>query len=616
MSITDQPIGLALTDKTTGQPLIYLGETSSLSVALANNSGADIALNAADPAKGIPPATFSFYPPRGFFTKPGLSAFTLSQAGWSGSVDPSNPAFDIVCTQDATWKNGTTLTFKLTNVTPSGSLSPSTGKATVEPENMGDLPPGLFASLSAANPPQPGNLSLADVLQLQLDGQGTVYRSVAGDPLTNKLFLTIKNAGAAPLATEKNQQPGTPQVSVTFVYGSTSGSLAPDGYDPNTGPPTGSAWNIKVDVQSIQAPWGGINPKWSTNLPDPSWLLVPASNNYSILGPAQSDGANVTFSFSPVVSQTPIGHTQMLVLFSGFAKDATTKYNDHLFVLDIAKVDPPPTRGLISFAGVEPLIAVSEPDQKVSVDLRWGMFDVASVQLFTSVPGIAPRTKPYLSPQPLAYDTDKIVLPTLQTSQAFFTTLQAFDGNGGYLNSLQFTTYAQLSYVIDPHHKVYRIALVGDTFWLVANYDYDDDGEGIYFYDGDPSYETPYGRLYDLDAAMANPPADGWELPTAADWQALFAAYSKGSVPTYTQLMAGGSSGFNAQLGGWRTPNPDGSGSYSNGPYTAFPNGFYWAADSGQGLAGVQFSGSSQQIAVIPVSDRKTAMSVRYVRHA
>jgi uncharacterized protein (TIGR02145 family) len=609
MSLTDTPIGFAVTGAD-GQPLIYVGKQTSIKVVLVNNSGVDIDLKVAGSKAAEDASSFAFYPPQDFFTSTELSNFSLSEKGWKGSADTDAGSFNVVCAQAGKWKEGEPLTFTLTNVTASGQ--PSTGTAGVQLENMSDV--ALTAPFALANPPKEGNLSLPDVLQLQLDSQGMVYRSsTSDDPLTNRLFLTIKNAGAAALATA-DKRVGNPQVFVSFVYGNTSGSLAPDDYDPVKGPPVGSAWKIRVDAHAIQAAWVGDNPQWSENLPHPSWLLKPTKTNYSLLGPAQSDSANITFSFSDIVSLTPVGHTQMLVLFTGFAKDETTAYDDHLFVLDIAKLVPPPTRGLISFAGVEPLITVTKPDQEITIDLSWAMFDVASVQLVTSRPEIAPRKKTYPSPQPLEYGHDSIVLHSLNSSQAIFTTLQAFDGIGGYLNSLQFTTYVQLSYVADPDGKLYPIALVGETFWLWANYDYRGQGN-TYFYDDKAGYGETYGRLYDFDAALGNPPAAGWVLPTEQDWKALFAAYS-GAVPTYTQLIAGGSSGFDAKLGGWRTI-VSGSGKYDYGPGSKRPSGFYWTStDKGSGPMGVQFSESSQSVELIQVSDRKTALSVRYVRRA
>ena len=42
------------------------------------------------------------------------------------------------------------------------------------------------------------------------------------------MYLTLKNTGAVALATG-GQRSGNPKVLVSFVYGQTSGSLAPDG---------------------------------------------------------------------------------------------------------------------------------------------------------------------------------------------------------------------------------------------------------------------------------------------------------------------------------------------------------------------------------------------------
>ena len=282
MSLTDTPIGFAVTDATSQAPLIYVGQTTALSLAIVNNSGADIALSDG----GAQASAFGFYPPQGFFTPDELGGFALALPGWSGVPDKPVGAFNIGCSQAGTWKSGATLTFTVTNVTSAGPAA--TGTATVVPANLGDdMPFSLTAPLAVATAPKKGNLSLPDVLDVGLDSQGTVYRSVSTDPLTNKLFLTIKNTGATALSTETDKQPGNPQVFVSFVYGNTSGALAPDDYDPKKVPPVGSAWNIGIDSQSLQAPWGGTKPQWSANLPHPTWTLAPDPTNHFILGPAQ-----------------------------------------------------------------------------------------------------------------------------------------------------------------------------------------------------------------------------------------------------------------------------------------------------------------------------------------
>ena len=394
---------------------------------------------------------------------------------------------------------------------------------TLLPSNLGDdAPLSVDAAISVANPPKPGNLQLTDVLQVTLDSQGSVLRSPSpADPLSNTLYLTLKNTGAAPLAAG-GKRFGNPQVLVSFVYGNTSGALAPDTFDPAKGPQPGSAWNIKSGISSAQLPWATADPRSDSQEHDPLWTLTPSAGNMTLLGPAGSDQANVTFSFSNLVTFAPAGHTQMLVLCTGFAKDAQTSYDDHLFVLDIVKVDPPPTRGLLSFFGPEPVIPIADPNAQITIPLRWAMFDVASVQLLSSSPVLAPQRRTYPAPlKPLDYDSTTVTVPAPPSSQAIFFTLQAFDGGGSYLNSQQFTAYAQVSYLEDVAGHVYPIALFGNTFWMLANYQFN--AVGSYDYAGNPANEAAFGKLYDSQV-LSQPPA-GWQVPTVADWNALFGLF-------------------------------------------------------------------------------------------
>jgi hypothetical protein len=294
----------------------------------------------------------------------------------------------------------------------------------------------------------------------------------------------------------------------------------------------------------------------------------------------------------------------MFVLCSGFARDAQTAYDDHLFVLDIVKLDPPPTRGLISFFGPEPVIAVSDPSAQVSIPLRWAMLDVASVQLLTSSAAVSPLRRAYaVPPKPLDYDSTSVTVPAPQTSEAVFCTLQAFDAGGGYLNSQQFTAYAQVSYVIDAAGEVYQVALFGDTFWMLENYRFP--AVGSYVYGDSPASMGSFGRLYGQPVQ----PPDGWSLPTAADWTALLTGFGDPGA-AYTALVSGGRSGFNAQLGGQRTIQPDGSGVYQD----RYAYGYYLVAP---GPVCAQFSGGSGHASVgTPVPSPATALSVRFVRHA
>jgi len=599
VSLTEVPIGNAVTNVDTGDPTVVIGASNSLKIQLVNNSGAAITLPAGPQA-----AAFGVYPPASFFTAPQVGAMKVKGDGWTAVPDTSStPVLNVTRTSAGIWAAGATVELTITNVESGGP--PGNDSVAIVPANMeGDLPLEMDPPLIAANPPKKGNLKLSDVLQVTLDSQGSVLRSPSSaDPLTNTLYLTLKNTGAAALATGAARV-GNPQVHVSFVYGNTSGALAPDGYDPAKGAQVGSAWTIKAGLESAQMPWTAANPRWDSEKPHPQWTLTPSQNNLQILGAAGGDQANVTFSFSDIVSVTPTGHTQMLVLCDGFARDDKTAYDPELFILDIVKVDAPPTRGLLSFFGPDPVIPVSDPNAQVTIPLRWSMFNVSSVRLLTSSATTAPVHRAYsVPPKPVDYDNASVTVPAPRTSEAVFCTLQAFDAGGGYLNSQQFTAYAQVSYLVDDGGHVYPVGLLGDTFWMLQNYQYP--AAGSYDYGDNRGNEATFGRLY---GAQVQPP-DGWSLPTAADWTALFGLFGS-PAEAYTALTVPGRSGFSAQLGGWRTIQPDGSGSYQQ----MYVYGYYWAAP---GNVCAQFSSASGRVSVgTPVANPATGLSVRFVRHA
>ena len=197
MSLTDVPIGLAVTSAETGDSILRIGVQTSLKIAIVNNSGAAIAL-----ADGAAASVFGVYlPSPAFFTLDQLRAMRVTADGWAGTLDAPNVAINISCTQAGTWAAGATLTFTITGAVSSGP--PGTDSVTILPSNMtGDVPLSLEAPLAVASPPKPGNLQLPDVLQVTLDSQGSVLRSSSSaDPLSNTLYLTLKNVGATALAT-------------------------------------------------------------------------------------------------------------------------------------------------------------------------------------------------------------------------------------------------------------------------------------------------------------------------------------------------------------------------------------------------------------------------------
>jgi uncharacterized protein (TIGR02145 family) len=597
VSLTDYPFGLAVTNAASGDTILRAGVTTSLTIVVVNNTGADIALASG----GADASAFAVYlPSPGLFTTAQLQAMTVTADGWAGAPPAADLSITISCTKAGTWASGQKLTFTLGNVTSSGP--PGNGSMALAPSNLGDnAPPSLDASLSVANPVQPGNLQLPDVLQVTLDSQGVVLRSTSADPLSNTLYLTLKNTSAAGLAAGGKRY-GNPQVLVSFIYGNTSGSLAPDTAG---GPQAGSAWNITGGTDAAQTQWTVTNPRSDSQDHQPQWTLTPASTNFTLLDAANTDQANVTFSFSDIVSLTPTGHTQMLVLCTGFAKDAQTRYDDHLYVLDIAKVDPPPTRGLLSFFGPDPVARVPDPAGQITIPLRWSMFGVARVQLLSSSPVVPAKSFPSpVPPKIVDYGNTSVTVPAPSSSEAIFFTLQAFDGTGAYLNSQQFTVYAQVSYLEDVAGNIYPIALFGNTFWMLSNYKFN--AAGSYDYGDISANEAAFGKLYDSQVLSQPPP--GWQVPTLADWNRLFGLFGD-AKKAYAALIGGGTSGFNAALGGRRLIQPGGAGLYEQ----QYIYGYYWAA----GGVCAQFSSvSSQASAGATVSNPATALSVRFIRHA
>jgi uncharacterized protein (TIGR02145 family) len=599
MSLTDEPIGCALVDAATGKQELLVGRDTTLTLTFVNNSGDDIELVA-----GPHPATLSaFFPNPQLFTTEQLQAIAVSADDWSGTYDVAQKAMVLSATAPGTWERGGELRFTLAGAQSSGP--PYNASVEILPEQMeGNIPLSVYAEIVVAQPPVQGNRSLVDTIDVTLDDQGIVYRSPSSkDPLTNRLFLTIKNKLPVPVC-ESDTPIGTPQVLMAFVYGNTSGSLAPDTGTGTHNPPRGSAWNIKATAAVAGSPWGTSNPRSDGQEPHPQWVLEPTSA--AILGPADSDSANVTFVLDPVIAATPVGHTQLLLLFTGFHKNAGTAYDDHLFVVDINKLETPPTRGLLSFFGPDPVIAVPAPDTPVDVDLRWTMLHVARVALVTSSASVPLWEETYENPEPLSYSETCVTVPAPPSSEAIFMTLQAFDGSGGYLNGLQFTAYAQVRYVVDADDNVYPIALFGDTFWMCESYRFKVP-TGAFQYDVPPNQSDPrvkqFGRLYDYAAANASAPTD-WELPSAADWRKLIDRYGAGA---YNALTPGGESGFDGQLGGRRAVDP---GRFEQ----RYSYGYYWTAG---GAVCAQFSSASQSVTVATaVSNPATALSVRYIQRA
>ena len=126
-----------------------------------------------------------------------------------------------------------------------------------------------------------------------------------------------------------------------------------------------------------------------------------------------------------------------------------------------------------------------------------------------------------------------------------------------------------------------------------------------------------YGRLYTWDSARraCREAGEGWRLPTDDEWRQMAKHYGgisedsedKGKL-AYEQLLAGGSSGFNALLGGGR----DTDGHYSR----VEAHGFYWTASESDPSTGVfyNFGRGGQAVHRQSGGEKQRAFSVRCVR--
>lgn len=126
-----------------------------------------------------------------------------------------------------------------------------------------------------------------------------------------------------------------------------------------------------------------------------------------------------------------------------------------------------------------------------------------------------------------------------------------------------------------------------------------------------------YGRLYTWESAQrgCHSLGDGWRLPTDEEWRQLAKRYggvsadsAEGGKAAYRALLIGGSSGFNALLGGGR----DQDGQYAR----LDAHGFYWtASDSEPGTAWFyNFGKGGLALHRQSGGEKQRAFSVRCVR--
>jgi uncharacterized protein (TIGR02145 family) len=141
---------------------------------------------------------------------------------------------------------------------------------------------------------------------------------------------------------------------------------------------------------------------------------------------------------------------------------------------------------------------------------------------------------------------------------------------------------------------------------------------GSYCYDDSEVNCRRYGRLYTWESAQqaCRSLGDGWRLPTNDEWRQL-ATHHGGlreesadmGKAAYTALVSGGSSGFNAVLGGGRAPQ--------GGEYARLEaHGFYWTASESDAARAWFYNFGKGGVSLNRHRDgeKQRALSVRCVR--
>ena len=168
--------------------------------------------------------------------------------------------------------------------------------------------------------------------------------------------------------------------------------------------------------------------------------------------------------------------------------------------------------------------------------------------------------------------------------------------------------------------NVKKSYLKDNEIWLTENLNLEISGS--WCYKNDESFCEIYGRLYIWEAAIEACAllGKGWRLPTDKEWQTLAKLYGgvagvgvdsggakdKGKK-AYNALYGQGSSGFDAQLGGWRNP----AGQFGS----IGQDGVYWSRTSNKkGAAWYYYFVSGTPAFARNLADLRNAYSVRCIK--
>lgn len=570
-------------------PVIYRNTSCELKITLTNETGGEITLQQND-------STLDIEIPG--ITAAEIAAATITLDKWTTQIDDKYIQLTYTGEGGAKWLNNEQLIISISNLKTVAQPAEGNIQVNLSGFTPKQKPSQLFTPIVISNPAEPGNAKLKDVLQLSLDNGGTIY--ISSEPgsnsgiqkLENELLLNIKNTGTVPLYTGTKKI--NPKIEVTFIYGKTTGCLTPASEKEGGR----YAWDI---LASGNYSWDAEQPS-RTGEPCPKWVFTPKSTNSELIGTGTDANANVTFSFTQIVAATPVGHTQVLLHFSGFWKDDNTAYDDALFVLDIVKQEPPKERGIINFYSETPNLVVSSSKEKIKFTLKWTAYHVDKVDILIHSPVVRYWSVTYPNHHlPLLKDQMNIELNGISQDTVYLITIQSYNISGTFLNSRQFAIIVTASFFTDSRDgKTYPVINVNNQQWMTEDLKYETTQGSL------PVEKRVPDRVYNWEAAQSKEQLKGWRLPTLKDWENLIAAYNGNA---YDQLIKGGRSGFNAVLNGIYLRANDNI--YFN------ENGYYWTSEAeGTEAACAAFDSTNKIVSAKKgiTQEKEYYLSVRYVR--
>ncbi len=172
------------------------------------------------------------------------------------------------------------------------------------------------------------------------------------------------------------------------------------------------------------------------------------------------------------------------------------------------------------------------------------------------------------------------------------------------------------SLLVDSDSNRYPVKVLSDgNLWMTANLNWSIPNS--YCYENVKQNCEQYGRLYTWEAAKQGCKllGEGWRLATNGEWQQLTILYGGNTEDSnatrkaaYKALLYTGGSGFNAVLGGGRSPD--------NQYARLDAHGFYWTATEGDSSTAwfYNFGKGSQALYQQDGGEKTRAFSVRCVK--